>query len=98
MAGLTFADFKKQRQKRPVKKAVERRPALTSQEQRFLYSLHLKTIECRTMMATLRNTLTPAEFNHFIVDYTLRLRKAKKNFEENNWKYEWELDEKGNEE
>ncbi len=92
MAGFTFADFRKQRQKKPEEKKAERRPNFSSQEEQFLYSLHLKTIEYRTLMATLKATMTPSEFNQFIVDYAIRLRKAKKNFEANNWNHEWEIE------
>lgn len=62
----------------------ERRPNLSKQEQRFLYSLHLKTIENRTLMATLKAYLKPSELDEIIVDYAIRLRKARKNFTDNN--------------
>lgn len=93
--GFTFAEFRRQKERKPERKPAERRPALSSQEERFLYSLHLKTIENRTLLATLKATMTPSEFNKFIVDYAIRLRKAKKNFENNNWKDEWYDGEEG---
>lgn len=95
MAGLKLGDFRKQRQRKTSEQRtrthIERRPQLTTQEERFLYGLHLKTIECRTLMATLKATMAPSQYNEFIVDYSMRLRKAKKNFEDNNWKDEWFL-------
>jgi hypothetical protein len=82
---MNFSDFKKIRQRRPVRdEPRERRPTLTKQEQRFLYSLHLKTIENRTLMTTLKQWLSPSQLDEIIVDYALRLRKARKNFTENN--------------
>jgi hypothetical protein len=93
--GFSFADYRKQKEQprrtreRYEEKPRERRPSLTSQEERFLYSLHLKTIEFRTLMATLKSKMTPSEFDQFIVDFNLRLRKARKNFDTAHWKDEW---------
>lgn len=92
--GFTWADYRRQRMRRLDDSRRERekvrRPTLSRQEERFLYSLHLKTIEYRTLMATLKAHLTPSEYDELVVDYSIRLRKAKKNFEANNWKPEIE--------
>ncbi|RPK20103.1 hypothetical protein EDO6_06642 [Paenibacillus xylanexedens] len=42
-------------------------------------------------MATLKNALPPSQVDEIIVDYAIRLRKAKQNFEKNNYNYEWEI-------
>lgn len=88
---MNFSQFRKARERRErIEPAIkERRPRLSSQEERFLYSMHLKTIELRTLMSTLRAIMPREEFNELMVEYAIRLRKAKKNFEDNNWKDEW---------
>ena len=83
---MKFSEFRKIRQRRYTREEQvrERRPQLSKQEQRFLYSLHLKTIENRTLMATLKAYLKPSELDEIIVDYAIRLRKARKNFIDHN--------------
>jgi hypothetical protein len=62
---------------------------MTTQEERFLYSLRLRTMEYRTLMCALRKVLPRSEVDQIIVEYSIRLRKAKRNFEKNNWQYEF---------
>lgn len=86
---MNFADFRKVRERQSRPEPKERRPKLTSQEERFLYSMHLKTIELRALMTTLRAKIPREELDEILIDYWLRLRKAKKNFEQNNWNDDW---------
>jgi hypothetical protein len=44
-------------------------------------------------MATLKATIAPSQLDEIIVEYNLRLRKARVNFEKNNYNYEWDADE-----
>jgi hypothetical protein len=87
---MNFTDYRKSRSsalKRRQDCRVERRPSLTTQEERFLYSLRLKTMEYRTLMATLKQVLPPSKVDEVIVEYSMRLRKARKNFESNNYDF-----------
>lgn len=86
---MNYSDYRKKRQTSFQARVVERRPALTTQEQRFLYSLRLKTMEYRTLMATFKHMLPPSQVDAILVEYGMRLRKAKKNFELNNYDYTW---------
>ncbi len=89
---MNFAEYRRRKQTSVQRREVkQRRPNLSTQEQRFLYSLRLKTMEHRTLMATLKNKLPSSQVDEIIVDYAIRLRKARQNFEKNNYDYEWEL-------
>lgn len=90
---MNFADYKKRRQNALRERAaMERRPTLTTQEERFLYSLRLKTMEYRTLMATLKDKLSRSDLDEILVEYNLRLRKARTNFDEHNYKMEWDVE------
>jgi hypothetical protein len=90
---MNFADFRKRREQQAKSRVVkERRPAMTTHEERLLYSLRLKTVEYRTLMTALKEELRREQLDHILVEYNLRLRKAKNNFNDNNYKYEWELE------
>ncbi|WP_124118498.1 hypothetical protein [Paenibacillus xylanexedens] len=89
---MNFSEYRRRKQVSLQRREPKpRRPILTSQEERFLYSLRVKTMEHRTLMATLKNALPPSQVDEIIVDYAIRLRKAKQNFEKNNYNYEWEI-------
>jgi hypothetical protein len=79
---MNFAEFRRSRTVRKQEVARERRN-LTSQEQCLLYGLRLKTME----HITLKQVLPPSKVDEIIVEYAMRLRKAKKNFESNNHNY-----------
>jgi hypothetical protein len=85
---MNFAEFRKKRQT-ALQSRVKERPTLNSQEERFLYSLRLKTMEYRTLMSTLKELLPPSQLDAILVEYNLRLRKARLNFEKHNFNYEW---------
>lgn len=90
---MNFSDFRRRRQAALERReATVRRPVLSTQEQRFLYSLRMKTMEYRTLMSTLKQVLPPSQVDQIIVEYALRLRKARQNFEKHNYNYEWELE------
>lgn len=81
-----------------------RPPKSISEDQRLLQRVHLKTIENRTLLETLKHHMSSDKFDEIIVDYTIRLRKAKNNFERHNigkeldiLAYEAELEERDSE-
>lgn len=85
---MNFLELRKRREQQKL--AIKsRRPMLTSQEERFLYHLHMKNIEHRTLMLTIKQILTKEQIDDILVEYALRLRKARENFSKNNWKDEW---------
>jgi hypothetical protein len=43
-------------------------------------------------MATIKQVLPPSVVDELIVEYALRLKKARTNFEKNNYNYEWDLE------
>ena len=83
---MNFSEFRRSRTMRKQEVVRERR-SFTSQEQCLLYGLRLKTMEHRTLMVTLKQVLPPSKVDEIIVEYAMRLRKAKKNFESNNHNY-----------
>ena len=93
---MKFGEYRKAKmlsaEKRQREKAVATRHVLSTQEERFLYSLRIKTMEYRTLMCTLKDKLPRSAIDEIIVEYAMRLRKARKNFETNNFQYEWEDD------
>jgi hypothetical protein len=78
---MTYGELRRLRGNRRID---ERRPDVTRQDQRLLQSVHLKTIENRTLMETLKKHLPQEKLDEIIVDYAICLRKARKNFQENN--------------
>lgn len=89
---MNFADYQRTRRARTEKRSAPRRPLMSTQEQRFLYSLRMKTMEHRTLMATIKQVLPPSVVDELIVEYALRLKKARTNFEKNNYNHEWDLE------
>lgn len=91
---MNFADYRKRREATMKARVAEkeRRPQMTTHEERLLYSLRLKTVEYRTLMTALKEELKREQLDHILVEYNLRLRKAKTNFNDSNYKYEWELE------
>lgn len=78
-------NYREFRQLRLRKATRDRQPSISNkQDQRLLYSVHLKTIENRTLLETLKHNLAPDKFDEVIVDYAIRLRKARSNFVTNN--------------
>lgn len=92
---MNFAEYRRRRQAQQPRAMKERRPTLTQQEERFLYSLHLKTIEYRTLMNTLKEHLPRNELDDILVEFNLRLKKARTNFEKQHYNYEWESENNG---
>lgn len=97
-------NYREFRQIREQGSSKERRHDAVKKDNRLLYNVHLKTIENRTLMETLRYHLPTEQFDTIIVDYAIRLRKARKNFESNNIgkeldmiAYEAELEERDSE-
>ncbi|MNU99952.1 hypothetical protein D3C71_901020 [compost metagenome] len=86
---FTFRDLKKKTARAPTMNP-DKKLKFNSREEEILYYLRLKNIEQRTLMRTLKDLMSPEEYDQLIVDYNLRLRKAKKNYEKNNWKGEWD--------
>lgn len=90
---MNFADYRKNKIASLERRDAQvRRPVLTTQEQRFLYGLRAKTMEHRTLLATLKTMLPPSKVDEIIVEYALRLKKARMNFEKNNYNHEWDLE------
>lgn len=88
---MNYSDFRKNRQTMIMGRAKERRPVLNSDAQRFLYSLRIKTMEYRTLMSVVKETLDRTQIDDILVEYSLRVRKAKNNFEKHNYDYEWDV-------
>lgn len=91
---MNFADYRRRREIASQRRTqMARREPFTNREQQVLYHLRLKTMEHRTLLAALKKGLPSDVLDEVIVDYAIRLRKAKSNFEKNNYRMEWELDE-----
>lgn len=88
---MNYSDFRKNRQTMIMGRTKERRPVLNSDAQRFLYSLRIKTMEYRTLMSVVKETLDRTQIDDILVEYSLRVRKAKNNFEKHNYDYEWDV-------
>lgn len=78
---MNYAEFRRLRKRRPIR---ECQPEYTKQQDRLLHAIHLKTIENRTLMTTIKENLPPSKVDEIIVDYAIRLRKARRNFDSNN--------------
>lgn len=97
---MKYSEFIRIRQRRPSRET----PDVPKQDKRLLYSVHLKTIENRTLMETMKQSLPADQYDQIIIDYAIRLRKARQNFMNNNIgkeldmiAYEAELEERDSE-
>lgn len=82
---FTLKDLNKRNHRSVAQKRIRPIVPFTNREEELAYFLRLKTIELRSMLTTLKKVLSEEDYNHFIVEYNLRLKKARTNYEKNNW-------------